>query len=82
MNNETVLMCAQMTARQQLAALGYVGADVQALLDELTPAPEAEVEEAAPAAEEPAAEEPAAEAEVQQVAPEEQAVVADEQPAQ
>lgn len=70
MNLDTVLMCAQMTARHQLAALGFVGDDVQELLDELTPAPEVPAEEAAPAAEEPAAEKPAAEAdEVQQVAP-------------
>ena len=57
MNNETILMCAQVTARQQLASLGVVADDVQALIDELTPAPV--VEEAAPAAEEvaPVAEE-------------------------
>lgn len=69
MNLDTVLMCAQVTARQQLAALGTVGDDVQALIDELTPAPAVEeaapvVEEAAPVVEEveqvPA--EPAAEA--------------------
>ena len=69
MNTETLLMCVQMTARQQLAALGCVSDEVQALLDELTPAP--------------VAEEPAAE--VQQVAPEEQSVevqqVAVEEPA-
>lgn len=69
MNLDTVLMCAQATARHQLAALGCVGDDVQELLDELTPAPEVAAEEAAPAAEEPAAEEPAAEPEMQQVAP-------------
>jgi hypothetical protein len=48
MNLDTVLMCAQMTARQQIAALGCVGEDVQALIDELTTAPV--VEEAAPVA--------------------------------
>jgi hypothetical protein len=50
MNTETILMCAQVTARQQLASLGFVGEDVQALIDELTPAPV--VEEAAPVVEE------------------------------
>jgi hypothetical protein len=59
MNTETVLMCAQITARQQLASLGFVGEDVQALIDELTPAPVVEeaapvIEEAAPVAEEAA----------------------------
>ena len=60
MNLDTVLMCAQVTARQQLAALGTVGDDVQALIDELTPAPAVEEVEQVPA--EPAAEatEPAA----------------------
>jgi hypothetical protein len=53
MNLDTVLMCAQMTARQQIAALGYAGEDVQALIDELTPAPVV-VEEAAPVVEEAA----------------------------
>jgi hypothetical protein len=62
MNLETVLMCAQTTARQQLAALGHVGDDVQALIDELAPAPVVEeaapvVEEAAPVVEEVPAEE-------------------------
>ena len=69
MNLDTVLMCAQVTARQQLAVFGNVSEEVQALIDELTPAPVVEeaapvVEEAAPVAEEveqvPA--EPAAEA--------------------
>jgi hypothetical protein len=45
MNLDTVLMCAQMTARQQIAALGCVGQDVQDLIDELTSAPAAEVEQ-------------------------------------
>lgn len=49
MNLNTVLMCAQVTARQQLAGLGYVGDDVQALVAEveslLAPAPVEEVEE-------------------------------------
>ena len=44
MNLETVAMCAQFTARQQLAALGCVSEDVQALIDELTPAPVVEEE--------------------------------------
>ena len=58
MNLDTVFTCAQMAARQQIAALGYVSADIQALIDELTPAPVAEevveeaVEEAAPVVEE------------------------------
>lgn len=52
MNLDTVLMCAQLTARQQLAALGNVSEEVQALIDELTPAPV--VEEAAPVVEEAA----------------------------
>jgi hypothetical protein len=48
MNLDTVLMCAQMTARQQIAALGYVDADVQALIDEVESllVPDAVVEEA------------------------------------
>jgi hypothetical protein len=52
MNLNTILMCAQMTARQQIAALGYVDADVQALIDEVESllAPDAVVEDA-PAAE-------------------------------
>ena len=36
MNLETVLMCAQATAATQLAALGGVDPEVQALIDELT----------------------------------------------
>jgi hypothetical protein len=43
MNLETILMCAQTAARHQQTALGVVGADVQALIDEveslLAPAP-------------------------------------------
>jgi hypothetical protein len=50
MNLNTVLMCAQATARQQLVAFNYVGEDVQALIDELTSTPAAE--EAAPVVEE------------------------------
>lgn len=48
MNLDTVLMCAQMTARQQLSALGYVDADVQALIDEVESllVPDTVVEEA------------------------------------
>jgi hypothetical protein len=45
MNLETVLMCAQATAAKQLAALGGVDPEVQALIDELT----APVAEEAPA---------------------------------
>jgi hypothetical protein len=40
MKTETVRMCAEMTARQQLSALGHVGEDVQQLLDELATAPD------------------------------------------
>lgn len=49
MNLETVLLCAQATARQQLTALGYVGDDVQELLDTVQQllAPEELVEEVA-----------------------------------
>lgn len=73
MNLEIVLMCAKMAAAKQQTGLGYVDPEIQALIDELTPAPvevveeveavEAveEVVEAAPAepeqTEEPAAEE-------------------------
>ena len=46
MNLDTVLMCAQVTARQQISALGHVGDDVQALIDELASAPAATVEQA------------------------------------
>ena len=35
MNLETIRLCAEMAARQQLAALGNVGDDVQELLDEV-----------------------------------------------
>jgi hypothetical protein len=56
MNLETVLMCAHVAARQQMSGFGFVDAEVQALIDELTPAPVveevAEAEEAAPEAEE------------------------------
>ena len=66
MNLDTVLMCAQTTARQQMAAYNYVGDDVQALIDELTPAPvvaeEPVVEETSVVEETPVVEEiPAAE---------------------
>lgn len=55
MNLNTILMCAQMTARQQIAALGYVDADVQALIDEVESllVPDAVVEDA-PVEEKPA----------------------------
>ena len=43
MNLDTVLMCAKMAAAKQQAGLGYVDPEIQALIDELTPA------EAAPA---------------------------------
>lgn len=46
MNLETVLMCAKMAAAKQQAGLGYVDPEVQALIDELTPAPAEAVEEA------------------------------------
>lgn len=49
MNLDTVLMCAQATARQQLAAFNHVGEDVQALIDELTTAPAVEPPEVAQA---------------------------------
>jgi hypothetical protein len=39
MNLKTVLMCAQTTARHQIAALGAVDSDVQALIDELDAPP-------------------------------------------
>ena len=61
MNLDTVLMCAQMTARQQIAALGCVGQDVQDLIDELAPAPAAEVEQVPEAEVEQVPAEPAAE---------------------
>jgi starch synthase len=56
MNLETVLACAQTTARQQLASLGCVDADVQTLIDEVASllAPDSVVEEAAPVVEEAA----------------------------
>jgi hypothetical protein len=62
MNLDTVLICANTTARLQLASLGYVAEDVQALIDELSPTPVAEVQQVA------AAEEDVLEDEVQQVA--------------
>jgi hypothetical protein len=40
MKTETVRMCAEMTARHQLSALGQVGEDVQQLLDELATTPD------------------------------------------
>jgi hypothetical protein len=52
MNLDTVLMCARIAANSQRTGLGYVDADVQALLDELTPAPVVEVVEEAPVVEE------------------------------
>ena len=42
MNLDTVLMCAQMAARQQLSGLGHVDVEIQALIDELTAAPAVE----------------------------------------
>lgn len=46
MNLDTVLMCARMAADKQHAALGFVDPQIQALIDELAPAPvEAEVEQ-------------------------------------
>jgi hypothetical protein len=36
-------MCAEMTARQQLSALGQVGEDVQQLLDELAATPDGDL---------------------------------------
>jgi hypothetical protein len=58
MNLDTVLMCARTTANFQRSGLGYVDPEVQALIDELTPAPVVEpvVEEEAPAVEEVAEE--------------------------
>jgi hypothetical protein len=47
MNLDTVLMCAQLVAAQQTAALGCVDPKVQALIDELTPAPVEEPAEVA-----------------------------------
>ena len=51
MNLQTVLMCAQSTARQQLAAFGCVNPDVEALISEveslLAPAPVEEPPEVA-----------------------------------
>lgn len=74
MNLEIVLMCAQTTARHQLAALGAVDSEVQALIDELTaPAP---VAEEAPA---PKTRKPRATAVVEE-APVVEAVVAEEAP--
>ena len=74
MNLDTVLMCAQMAARMQLSGLGHVDAEIQALIDELTPAPVVESEPVAEpeaaaeevvveATQEAPAEEPAAAAE-------------------
>ena len=40
MKIETVRMCAEMAARQQLNALGHVGDDVKQLLDELANIPD------------------------------------------
>jgi hypothetical protein len=74
MNLDTVLMCAQATARQQVAALGCVGADVQELLDELAPAP---VVEEAPAAVETPVEEAPVEAPMAEEAPVEAAPAAE-----
>lgn len=42
MKIETMRMCAEMAARQQLSALGQVGDDVQQLLDELANTPDGE----------------------------------------
>lgn len=75
MNLDTILMCAQKVARQQVASLGCVDADVQALIDEVesllapapvvveeAPAPKTRKTRAATAAEEaPVADAPAAE---------------------
>ena len=47
MNIDTVRMCAETTARQQLAALGCIGDDVQELLAELDAAATSTVEEVA-----------------------------------
>jgi hypothetical protein len=60
MNLDIVLMCAHVTARQQLSAYNYVSEDVQALIAEieslLAPAPVVEaVEEEPQAPETPAA---------------------------
>ena len=43
MKTETVRLCAEMTARQQLSALGQVNEDVQQLLDELANTPDGEL---------------------------------------
>jgi hypothetical protein len=56
MNLDTVLKCANLAANKQLAFLGYVDADIQELLDELTaataePAEVAQIEAEAEAAE-------------------------------
>ena len=44
MNLDTVLMCARAMASKQMSGLGYVENDVQAIIDELTPAPVSEPE--------------------------------------
>jgi hypothetical protein len=48
MNLETILKCAEVTARQQLTALGHVSGDVQELIDEVASllVPDEVVEEA------------------------------------
>jgi hypothetical protein len=58
MNLQTVLMCAQATARQQMAAFNFVGDDVQALIAEVESllAPDPGVEETPVVEEVPAAE--------------------------
>ena len=43
MKTETVRLCAEMTARQQLSALGQVNDDVQQLLDELANTPDGDL---------------------------------------
>jgi len=47
MNLDTVLMCAQMAAAKQMAGLGYVDPQIQALIDELTVSPVVEPAEVA-----------------------------------
>lgn len=54
MNLDTVLKCATAMAEKQMAGLGHVSADVQALIDELTPAPVVESEVAVEAPQESA----------------------------
>jgi hypothetical protein len=52
MNLDTVLMCAQMAAAQQLAGLGQVNPDILDLIDELTiPVEQVPVEQVPVAAE-------------------------------